>query len=306
MRIDWNDVANLMPDAPRVPVAELVLLAEYKKEERVEACGGVDPLHILVAYTQEAWGYDEFNRLVMDNAHPVNVLGKAYKPDAELYVHSVLANICVAAAIDMYHEHGWKMIAFDALRTMEGHHKLYELTPQHIIDSGMLSKPGRSAHNRAMAIDWMAFDAASGEEIPMGGHFDCPDMKLVHRTNTEISPIWIKNRRLREIAIQRAALSLGTIIAPLREEFWDDRMLGSEADFWRAIESIARCLDVPAPAEKAKDYVIFKAQFEAFDPHTIEQVFGEAYETPKLEHIVFHEQFRPIYSAELPAALQQV
>ncbi|MBV8939415.1 MAG: hypothetical protein JO089_06210, partial [Alphaproteobacteria bacterium] len=114
-----------------------------------------------------------------------------------------------------------------------------------------------------------------------------------------------QNRRIREIAFQRAALGNGTLLAPLRSEFWDDRMPGSEKDLWRVMESVCRCIGVAAPPQRAEDYATFCSQWARLDAQKLTAALGEKAVTPLApEKLIFHERFNPLYDADLPESMR--
>ncbi|PSR20243.1 MAG: D-Ala-D-Ala dipeptidase VanX [Sulfobacillus acidophilus] len=53
----------------------------------------------------------------------------------------------------------------------------------------------RSAHSRGSAIDLTLFDLATGQQIPMGGHFDLMD-SVSHHGAKGISPTEARNRKI--------------------------------------------------------------------------------------------------------------
>jgi hypothetical protein len=191
---------------------------------------------------------------------------------------------------------------------MEGGYIMYHNAKAEWLQDGLLSTPGRSAHQRALAVDSMMFDK-DGREVDMGGHFDHVNMTTNHRnySGDAITPQAKQNRLLREQAMMRASLHHGTVIAPLREEFWDDRVPGSEKDLWRVMESICRCIGQPAPEVRADNYTIFARQWENYlDKAKLLATFGDfALHAPTPERILYHENLKPIFDHELPAPMRQ-
>ncbi len=314
-KLPWEAFDSLDPAAYSRTVApeELVDLSTYRRSERMEACQGHDPLQALAAYAQQNLVYvDGKLTEVDDHAYEkspavtkVNRFRKAYRSGAPVLLHKHLADVLVDASIDLYNTQGWTTVAFDGLRTMEGTFLLYETTPEAWLAAGLLAPPGKSAHNRALAVDSMQFDK-EGREVEMGGHFDHTDMESNHRNyaGPKVSVTARANRLTRERAIMRAALKNRTLIAPLREEFWDDRVPGSEKDLWRVMESICRVTGQPIPTERAQDYQAFAVQWYSLDQAKLQDALGTS-ELPAADKIVYHERLKPIYDRELPMALRQ-
>lgn len=319
-RKPWSAFSDLSAgDYQRaVAPAELVNLAEYRREERMKASSGVDPLRICAAYAQdslihtpegkiaEAASVAAYNTLPMEMR--VNKFKQAYKGGSPILLHQHLADVLIDAAIDLHQHQGWTTQVYDGLRTMEGAYLLYHHAKPEWLAGGLLSTPGKSAHNRALAVDSMMI-GADGVEVPMGGHFDHLDMQTNHRnySGPGVTPQEQENRLLREQAFMRAALRRSTVIAPLREEFWDDRVPGSERDLWRVMESVCRCTRQRPPEMRAEDYPTFARQWENYlDKSKLQSTFGDyALHTPPPQNIVYHEKLKPIYDHELPAALRQ-
>lgn len=323
----WDEFAHLArPERRDISVADLILLADWRRKERVRRCGGTDPLQCLVAYAQDSLIYrdgklaEAKSRAQYDALHRderLNKFGLAYRADAPLLTHRAFADILVETAIDLYLTQGWVFAVFDSLRTIEAGYLAYRNAHPDDRASGLLPPPGRSAHNRALAADSMCF-TADGREVEMGGHFDHSDMVSNHRNydGPLVSAAAQQNRLLRERALQRAALACGTLIAPLREEFWDDRMPGSPADLWRVLESIARCIGlrdarIEALKETLRDfttreqasaaYEIFTAAWQSIlSPHAarLREILG-ADAPPPLANFTFHEWFNPLYDRDL-------
>lgn len=305
-------------------------MAQYKKEERRQACGGVDPIIIRVAYAQEAWVYDEEGKLALADpatyrALPreakLNKFGLAYRKEAPLLMHRTLADITLGAAIHLHNRHGWRTVIYDGLRTMEGAYKLYCFAPESDITDGLLALPGESAHNKALAVDSMMEDA-EGLEVDMGAHFDHTDMVInsrVYAGNT-ISAEAKKNRLIREAAFLRSAFTQGLLVAPLRSEFWDDRLPENRADLWRVLDSAARCLGISLLGEdlqmRKNNRQAFTQKWEnwsyqdfldrwqqTFTGHEdrLEEILGVR-TPPEIEKPSFyHGNYHPIYDARLRA-----
>ncbi|MDX1975589.1 MAG: M15 family metallopeptidase [Rickettsiales bacterium] len=281
MKRPWSDFAQArstsfvrdqLADA-QAAQPHLVALGEYRKAERIQACGGIDPLRTMVAYAQDEWIYDEQDRFTrcddasyyqtLPREKRLNKFGLAYRRDARLWQHRILADIMVGAAIHLYQTQGWRTVVYDGLRTMEGAYKLYQFAPDSDIQAGLLALPGQSAHNKGLAVDSMMEDA-QGREIDMGGHFDHLDMETNSRTyaGQAISPMAKYNRLIREAAFLRSAFSQGLLVAPLRSEFWDDRLPENREDLWRVLDSAARVVGIDLLS--ADDLALRKTNRDAF------------------------------------------
>lgn len=330
--LHWEHYAHLAhPGRTDVSIRDLVPVADWRRDERILRCHGNDPLHCLVAYAQDSLIYQN-GRLVQaasreqyDALHrdeKLNKFGAAYRPDAPLLSHRYFADILVEAAIDLYLNHGWLLCVLDSLRSMEAGYLAYMNAHPDDRASKLLSAPGTSAHNRALAADCMCFHT-DGREIDMGGHFDHSDMVTNHRNyqGAKVNAQQQQHRIWRESGFQRAALRCGTLIAPLREEFWDDRVPGSPADLWRVLESVARCLNIElhrdsrivllkdklapltSPTQAAGAYALFATAWaDLFAAHAnlLHDILrADANTPPPLENFLFHEWLNPIYDRDL-------
>jgi len=292
----------------------LVDLAQYRKPARMDLCGGVDPLEVVVAYAQDSLVYTQNNQLLrvspqvyatttMDDR--VNKFGQAYLRGAPLLLHKQLADVVVDAAIDLYQHQGWKLRVYDGLRTVDAAQALYANADPAWLEAGLLAKPGESAHNRALAVDSSLVDK-QGREIE---RFDNLDMVVNNRdyAGDAVSTEQKEARLIKEQAFQRAAIKRGLALAPLQSEYWDDRVPGSEKDLWRVIKSLARCTGQAAPQEKAVNYEQFAAQWQGLNRHgQMTALFGPNAEVPPQEEtIVFHEKLPSISSTNLPRPWRQ-
>lgn len=313
-RQKWEAFAELPAGnyARAIAANELVDMAEFRSAERVQACGA-DPIQVLVAYAQHTLVYDADGRMRKASAaeyaaapmeNRVNKFGLAYKAGSKIWLHKHLAEICVDVAINMYRAQGWTMVIFDGLRTMEAGYLLYCGAKDEWLQDKLLAPPGKSAHNRALAVDCMLFDA-NEREVDMGVHFDHTDMKLNRRdySGTEISEAAKANRLTRERAFLRAALNRDTLVMPLNAEFWHDQVPGSAEDLWRVMESTCRSIGIAAPLEKAHDYAAFAAQWKALDQKKMQAVFGDV-ALPAADKIMYHECLKPIYDRDLPEPMR--
>jgi D-alanyl-D-alanine dipeptidase len=321
-------VPDLLSDARVVAPADLVDMRQHRQSERIAACNGIDPLATLVVYAQDGLIYDTDGHIVPTASQAeylatlrhgrVNKFGLAYRSDATLWLHKTLADIVVGAAMHLHQTQGWSMVLYDGLRTVEGAYNLYLHAPPSDMESGLLSLPGRSAHNKGLAIDSMFYDR-SGCEIDMGGHFDHLDMATNSRTynGDGISEAARCNRLLREAAFLRSAFSQGLLIAPLRTEFWDDRLPENRADLWRVLDSAARCLglslltpqdeslrktDRTAFAKKWErwSYGDFLARWQATfkgREAALQQLLGAP--PPQEKPEFYHGNYHPIYDRDL-------
>lgn len=319
----WEDFAQTSNVAkPNIALEDLVEMAAYKTPYRTRACNGTDPLEILPAYGQNNLIYHADNSIApIDEQHyrataiddKVNKFTHAYRQSAPLLLHQKLADIVVDAAIDLYSNHHWKLRVYDGLRTMEAAYALYKAAKPEWLGydkqgnktlPALLSEPGASAHNRALAVDSSLVDK-HGCEVE---RFDNVNMQVSHRNymGDDISATQRSARWIKECAFQHAAFKNGVLLAPLRSEYWDDRMPGCEADLWRVMESLCRCLGIAAPQHKAHDYATFSQQWHALDKAALIHIFGEAAaHLPLYKDIIFHERFNPIYDSALPPYLRQ-
>ncbi|NBX04056.1 MAG: hypothetical protein EBR02_08390 [Alphaproteobacteria bacterium] len=292
------------------------------------AVGG--PISIVVAYAQDTLLFDASGRttkvstrnsyLSLPRDARVNKFGIAYRPEAKLWLHKTLAGIVIGAADYLYQTHGWTTVIYDGLRTVEGAYNLYIQAQDSDMDSGLLSMPGTSAHNKGLAVDsMMYFD--SGREVPMGGHFDHLNMSTNGRyyIGSAVSAEAIENRRIREAAFLRSAFSQGLLIAPLRNEFWDDRLPENREDLWRVLDSAARAigrslLTFEDEALRTSHREIFAEKWENWDydqflyrwrqffakhENELERTIG-AVMPPLIEKTEFyHGNYHPIYDEHL-------
>ncbi len=332
-RKNWSDFAHMTSTAASRPQAEnvnpddLVDMAIYRK---------TDALSALVAYAQDNMIFDANGKPQrVDSAtyaqtpreNKLNKFGQVYQDSAKLWLHKDMADIVVDASIYMQKKHGWTSVIYDGLRTVNGAYNAYRNAADSDLQEGLLSQPGLSAHNKGMAADVVMFDS-TGKLVNMGGNFDHLDMKTNGRANKNLPADIIENRLKREIAYQHAALSRGRLFAPLRNEFWDERFPENEADHWRVLDSIARCMgkdmlsqeDVrnmrspkgsPERAAFHKKWELMSyAQFtqkwnELFDEKELRQTFDlDASITlpPARSTAIYHGDFNPLYDRDLMAS----
>jgi D-alanyl-D-alanine dipeptidase len=308
---------------------ELVEIASWRRDERVQACGGIDPLRTLLAYAQEEYIYGSDGRPVKTDrltyeSTPrmgrLNVFGQAYRHDAKFLQHQVLADIVVGAAIHLFQTQGWSTVVYDGLRTVNGAFNLYNLATDEDLSNGLLALPGQSAHNKGLAVDSMMEDA-QGREVDMGGHFDHLDMESNSRAylGDKISEAAKMNRLIREAAFLRSAFAQNLLIAPLRSEFWDDRPPEDRTDLWRVLDSAARCLGIdlltPDDLKLRKEhraafvekwehwsYADFQDKWRALfkgREHELIEVIGTAMPPAKERPEFYHGNYHPIYDEDL-------
>lgn len=293
-------------------VSDMLPAARFVQNEDLVDMGSQagDALKICVAYAQEELVYDASGRIIAVSAEEyaktqreerVNKFGLAYPMGRKLYLHKTLAKIVCVAADYLYKTEGWTTILYDALRTVEGAFSLYNFASDADLEAGLLALPAKSAHNKALAVDSMMVDG-KGCEIDMGGHFDHLDMSTNMRnyTGDKISDNAKKNRLIREAAFLRASFSLGLLIAPLKSEFWDDRLPENRADLWRVLDSAARVVGVSPILENKEswNYHDFLENWQkTFDGHEEKLLATLGYTTPPLEEKTefYHGNYNPIY-----------
>lgn len=329
-------VGDLVPEARAVAPADLMDMAEYRRGERISSCGGKDPILVRLAYAQDEWIYDDDGNIITaDTAtyaratreQRVNKFGLAYRRDAKFLLHKTLADIVVGAAIHLYQTQGWTTVLYDGLRTVNGAYNLYLKAEDSDTESGLLSLPGQSAHNKGLACDSMMMDVG-GKEIDMGAHFDHLDMALNSRLydGDAISTVAKKNRLIREAAFLRSAFAQGLLVAPLRNEFWDDRLPENREDLWRVIDSAARCIGISllSPEDeimRKKDRAAFAQKWErwsytdflahwqkTFSGHEIalQETLGTTMPPPAEKPEFYHGNYNHIYDEQLKASGKQL
>jgi hypothetical protein len=323
-------VPELVGSAKNVSPDALMDMAMYRQDERKAACGGRDPIRILLAYAQNELAYDKNGKIIrvancaaLPREERLNIFGLSYRRDARLWLHKPLADIVVGAAIHLHQSQGWSMVLYDGLRTVEGAFALYNFATDKDIESGLLALPGQSAHNKGLAVDSMMEDA-QGNEIDMGGHFDHLDMVTNSRVynGDKISAAAKQNRLIREAAFLRSAFTQNLLVAPLRPEFWDDRLPENRADLWRVLDSAARVLglNLLTPDDellRRNDRKVFAEKWERWNYQDFltqwKKLFankGAALQKhfntdfPPLEEKIefYHGNYHPIYDQNLVAS----
>jgi D-alanyl-D-alanine dipeptidase len=314
-------VQALVKDAREVTPDMLVDMATYSPyislcvayaQDRLLWNGAFPPVHAdSITYAQST------------REERVNKFGLAYRPDASLWLHETLARITAAAANHLYHTYGWRMVLYDGLRTVDGAYNLYLHAHDNDMSSGLLSLPGTSAHNKGLAVDSMMLDE-DGLEVDMGGHFDHLDMSTNGRNCNSISAEAIENRRIREAAFLRGAFSQGLLVAPLRGEFWDDRLPENREDLWRVMDSAARVIGLclltsEDDALRKKDRGAFAAKWESWSyaqflerwqtffaghEEKLVQELGTALPPTEEKPEFYHGNYHPIYESAMPPHLR--
>lgn len=216
---------------PLQPNAALQVKPAYSQAEEVI----IDGTYVRVSPEQYATTPPD------EKLNKFDAYGAPYLPTVKnIYLHPALAKV-VQRAAEILAEQNHSMIALDGLRTYEANAALAVSFPN-CIEMGLLARPGKSAHNKALAVD-VALLGPDKKLVNMNGHFDCADMQRAHRNYTQLSPEEKQNRLRLEKSFLRAALEQGVLVAPLREEFWDFRMPETRLDLWRVLESVARVID---------------------------------------------------------------
>lgn len=317
-RKDWQDfigvhstsfVRDLVTDARKILPSELVDMASYNHPALV----------ICLAYAQEELIYNELNQIIAVDKETyaktrreqrVNKFGLAYPHDRRFFLHKTLADITVSAADYLYQTYSWRTVLYDGLRTVDGAFALYNFATDADLESKILAMPGQSAHNKGLAVDSMMIDA-NNCEIEMGGHFDHLDMStnMRHYNGDKISHKAKKNRLIREAAFVRSAFSQGLLIAPLRNEFWDDRLPENHTDLWRVLDSAARCIGLEYTVENKEswNYADFLANWQrifAGREEQLEKTIGHAMPPVQEKLEFYHGNYHPIYDADLYEKLE--
>ncbi len=297
-------VRDLVSDASHVPAGDLVDMTSYNNPALV----------ICLAYAQEELVYNEKNQVIAVDEQTyaktprdkrVNKFGLAYRRDSKFLLHKTLAAIVVGAADYLYKTYGWRTVLYDGLRTVDGAFNIYNLATDEDLASNILAMPAKSAHNKGLAVDSMMIDEEACE-IEMGGHFDHLDMSTNMRyyTGDKISQTAKKNRLIREAAFLRSAFSQNLLIAPLRNEFWDDRLPENREDLWRVLDSAARCIGLEYSAENKEgwSYADFLDNWQRiFAEHEEKLIETIGYSTPPLKEKpeFYHGNYHPIYDNNL-------
>ena len=235
----------------------------------------------------------------------LNKFGAIYRADAKIWLHETLATITLEAGKRAYAAFHTPMLICDGLRTVEAAYLAYQNATDEERAAGLLALPGESAHNKALAVD------VEFPTLDFGTTFDDAQMELNHRNYNGhgISLAAKQNRLCLEAAFLGAAFHTGSLLAPLRREWWDFRLPEDRSDLWRVIESAARIIGEPeimarAPQLEFSDYAGFRACWkEMFSPHKValNHALG-CWLPPEQEKPEFyHGNYNPLYDAELRA-----
>jgi hypothetical protein len=188
---------------------------------------------------------------------------------------------------------------------VDGAFRLYNFATDADIEAKLLAMPGQSAHNKGLAVDSMMVDE-NDVEIDMGGHFDHLDMSTNMRyySGNKISETAKKNRLIREAAFLRGAFANGLLIAPLRGEFWDDRLPENREDLWRVLDSAARVIGLKYTIENKENWNYFdflENWLRVFKGHEqkLEVTIGCAMPPLTEKPEFYHGNYHPIYDIEL-------
>lgn len=178
-------------------------------------------------------------RTQLTYAQPDNLLlGEAiYRRNARLWLHEDLARIVLLACRICRKNHGFHMVLYDGLRTVEAQQKMLECArvkqnPHWLEEPRLLSPPGAGGHPRGMAID-VALETPQGQLLDMGTPFDflaenaAPEHNPAHRRHPHLSSQASENRAILENVMMRAAKILNLPLLPLPQEWWDFRLPSS-------------------------------------------------------------------------------
>ena len=113
-----------------------------------------------------------------------------------------------------------------------------------------------------------------------------------------------KNRLIREAAFLRSAFAQNLLIAPLRNEFWDDRLPENHEDLWRVLDSATRCIGIEYSIENKENwnYSDFLSNWQkVFSGHEekLEQIIGYTLPPTQEKSEFYHGNYHSIYDAEL-------
>ena len=166
------------------------------------------------------------------------MLGEAiYRRNARLWLHEDLARIVLLACRICRKNHGFHMVLYDGLRTVEAQQKMLETVrvqqnPHWLEEPRLLSPPGAGGHPRGMAID-IALETPQGQLLDMGTPFDflaenaMPEHNPAHRQHSGLTANIRQNRHILENVMMQAAQILNIPLLPLPQEWWDFRLPSS-------------------------------------------------------------------------------
>lgn len=167
---------------------------------------------------------------------------RIYRPDAQLWLHEILAKIVLRAARDCYETSGFTFVLYDGLRTTDAQQRMIETkrvrdNPHWLEEPRLLSPPGGGGHPRGMAID-IALEDDKGNLIDMGTPFDFlaedsgPDKNPAHRNYIHLTNDIRRNREILTHAMLQAADHFKVELLPLAEEWWDFRLMPEFFNFY--------------------------------------------------------------------------
>jgi hypothetical protein len=329
---------------------DLVDLSFYRLADRMTS-GRTDPIVVFAAYAQDKLIYKD-GRMTEASApvyqqyklsmpsELVNKFGLAYADNAPLLLHKRLADVFVDVALDLHSTHQYVSVVMDGLRTYDCAITLQESRPD-LVAIGLLTHAGKSAHNRALAVDSKLFirdgkvpHMESLLEVDEHGHLDDLNMQTNSRFYTgPMSSSARHNRLIRLQAWQRASVKNRLPIASLLSEFWDDRVTGSPADMWRVLSCRLLCAEMNGSPEfnpiianlktvlnalhanESLSRSVFaehahaafvKTWYQCFDKEQckkLDAILGNGGgEPPALDDFMFHEWLDNIYDADLVEA----
>jgi len=179
---------------------------------------------------------------------------RIYRENASLWLHKSLAGIVIKAAKTLK-EHGYRLILYDGLRTIEAQRKMLQTeivrhNPHWLEEPRLLSPPGAGAHPRGMAID-CSLETPDGILVDMGTPFDFlsenaePEHNPAHRDHPYHPDQIIKNRSILNDAMTSAASELKTELVLLPQEWWDFRL---PSHIYEAYEPL-HDRDLPPPVQ---------------------------------------------------------
>ncbi len=320
---------------------------------------GGSGLIALPAYAQTRFIYDQQRIIsaepaIYERTPPVerlnqfDRLGAAYREELnDIYIEYRLGCIVSDAAAyaatharvasnDGLHNR-CALLVIDGLRTVNATYALAAANPE-AIENKLLAMPGRSAHNKGMAVDLTLVYWSEAHECWMDadmlGHMDHPDMQTNHRNFQTISAIQAHNRLELERIMLRSAFTQGMLLAPLREEFWDFRFPEDGLDIWRVLESVARVCGLSQAMQTTAEAIahireLFMAgkRAEAYDAYEVtmedlprlwKELFSDAASIAAINaklgldvadiaalRGVFHGQVNVIYDEDLHASMRQ-
>ncbi|MCB1563933.1 MAG: D-Ala-D-Ala dipeptidase [Alphaproteobacteria bacterium] len=158
---------------------------------------------------------------------------RIYRPQARLFLYKDLAEIVCGAAARLGRA-GYRLILYDGLRTMEAQARMLETArvranPHWLEEPRLLSPPGAGAHPRGMAVD-CGVETEKGVLLNMGTVFDfladssAPAHNPAHRDYPHLSEEVRRNRAVLDMVMRESAVSLGSDLFPLPQEWWDFRL----------------------------------------------------------------------------------